>query len=916
MTPAVPVATEAGAPHPLTPYALQCEYRSAPLGIGETRPRLSWRLRSGRRGDRPTSCRVTVVRLARSGREADLCWDSGWRAEASPSVTYLGAPLESSTRYRWHLQVRDADGADSTPVSSWFETGLLRSSDWRASWIQRDPESAGPANPPTDDDVLGDGLLGHLNRRLPPCAQLRRAFQLQSPPVRARLFISARGLYEARLNGARVGDHQLAPGWTDYRSRIQYQCYDVTDLAVAGQNVLGVILGDGWYCGRVGPGSRQLGQHYGPASQLIAQLQVDFADGRREVVATDADWLASTGPLRFADLLAGEFYDARKELAGWDLPGFDAAAWSPVLVLDGDTRLLVADSDEPVRAVEELTPRSIEQRGDGVQLVDLGQNMVGRVRLTIRNPAAGARIVLRHGEAVTDDGDLYTANLRLAIATDVYIAAGRTTEVLEPRFTCHGFRYVEVSGYPGELRAGDLTGVVLHSDVPRAGHLQTSDESVNRLLSNIWWGQRGNFVSVPTDCPQRDERLGWLADAQVFLPTACYNADVAAFFARWMRDVVSSRLPGGAFPDVAPRLVFEREGAPGWGDGGVIIPWSLWRTYGDRQVLERSFPAMAGWVDHIYRSNPDLIWRQRAGNHYGDWLQVDAQTPREVLATAYFARSAELVARAATVLGKSAEAQRYGELASRIAEAFRAQFVASDGRVAGDTQTCYLLALAFGLLRDAQVPGAVEYLAADIEGRGHRLTTGFLGVALLCPVLTAHGRSDLAYALLHQDDYPSWNYSVRHGATTIWERWDGWTQEHGFQSVAMNSLNHYSLGSIGEWLYRSVAGIAQTDSSVAFGDLEIRPVPGGRLTWARGSYESPHGLIETSWRIEAGVLSLCVSVPPGATASIWVPTPDPAVVRESGRLLGDAPDVLATEVRGGAVVCRVLSGRYEFTAAR
>ncbi len=898
----------------LVPYGLQCEYQVTPLGMGEDPPRLSWRLRPGRRGARPAAHRVIVVRTTPSGEQAETCWDSGWRDGAGPAVTYSGAPLESSTRYLWHVQVKDADGTPGQEASAWFETGLLHSGEWRACWIAADPESAGVVNPPTDDDILGDGPLGHLNRRLPACAHLRRPFELAAVPVRARLLISARGLYEARLNGKRVGDHELAPGWTDYRSRIQYQCYDVTSLLAAGPNVLGAVLGDGWYCGRVGPGGRKLGEHYGSAPQLIAQLQLDFADGRRQIVASDADWMAAVGPLRFADLLAGEFYDARQELDGWDLPGYDAGRWSAVLVCGRDTQLLVASSDEPVRAVEELAPRSIDRRPDGALLVDLGQNMVGRVRITIRNAAPGARIVLRHGEAVTRDGDLYTANLRLAAATDVYVAAGRPAEVYEPRFTCHGFRYVEVTGYPGALDRADLAGVVLHSDVPRTGRLETSDESVNRLLSNIWWGQRGNFVSVPTDCPQRDERLGWLADAQVFLPTACYNADVAAFFARWMRDVVSSRLPGGAFPDVAPRVVFEREGAPGWGDGGVIIPWHLWRTYGDRRVLERSFPAMTGWIENIHRANPDLIWRRRVGNHYGDWLQVDAQTPREVLATAYFARSADLVARAAEVLDRPAEARRYADLAARIRASFRAQFVSADGRITGETQTCYLLALAFDLLPGDLVPAAVQHLAAGIESRGGRLTTGFLGVALLCPVLTEHGRPDLAYALLHQDAYPSWNYSVRHGATTIWERWDGWTQERGFQSVAMNSLNHYSLGSVGEWLYRSVAGIGQAADSVAFGHLDIRPVPGGRLTWARASYESPRGLIETSWRTEAARLTLIAAIPPGATADIRIPTSDPAAVRESGLPLPDAPGVEVSAREAGAVVCSVGSGRYEFLA--
>ncbi len=897
----------------LEPYGLQCEFLGTPLGIGELRPRLSWRLRSAVRGDRPTSQRLTVHRLTASGAEAELCWDSDWH-RPSPAAEYDGLPLQSRTRYAWQVQVQDAAGLPGPVAASWFETGLLHHDDWHALWIARDPETTGVANPPTDRDILGPGVLGHLNRRLPPCAHLRRAFDLPAAPVRARLLISARGLYEARLNGSRVGDHELAPGWTDYRARIQYQCYDVTSLLQPGANTLGAILGDGWFSGRVGPGSRRLGEHYGSMPQLLCQLHVDLPGGTQYVVCSDGQWHASTGPLRYADLLAGEAYDARRELDGWDKPGYDDSGWSPVLITDTDTGLLVSSSDEPVRATEELSPRSIVQRPDGTVLADFGQNMVGRVRITIRGAARGDRVVLRHGEMLTADGALYTANLRLAAATDTYIAAGRDAEVFEPRFTFHGFRYLEVAGYPAELAPGDLTGVVLHSDTPRAGQMQTSDDTVNTLISNIWWGQRGNFVSVPTDCPQRDERLGWLADAQVFLPTACYQADVAAFFARWMRDVVSSRLPGGAFPDVAPRLVFERNGAPGWGDGGVIIPWTLWRTYGDRRVLERSFAAMAGWIEHVRSANEDLIWRHKVGNHYGDWLQVDAQTPREVLATAYFARSTELVARAARVLGRTADASRHELLAAKIKAAFVDRFVGGDGSIAGETQTCYLLALAFGLVPDELTGAAVARLASDIEARGCRLTTGFLGVALLCPVLTDHGRADLAYALLHQDAYPSWSYSIRHGATTVWERWDGWTQEHGFQSTAMNSFNHYSLGSVGEWLFSSVAGIAQAADSVAFGALDIRPHPGGRLTWAQARYESARGLIETSWRIEDGQLRLLVTIPPGATAAIRIPTSEPGSVRESGRPLADAAGLEPGGEQDDCAICRAGSGSYDFTA--
>ncbi len=899
----------------LEPYDLRCEYLVTPLGMDEQQPRLSWRLRSSRRGDRPTAARVTVERRGTSGLSTEQCWDSGWRPDASSMVTYGGQPFQSATRYSWSLRVLDADGIPSRPVASWFETGLLNASDWGAEWIARNPEDAGPAQPPGDADAVAADVISHLNRRLPPCAYLRRPFSLEGDLVRGRLYITARGLYEARLNGKRVGDQELAPGWTDYNVRIQYQCYDVTPLLVAGSNVLGVILGDGWYSGRVGPGGRRLGEHYGTVPQLLAQLQIDFADGQRQIVTSDPRWLTSSGPLRFSDLLAGEYYDARRGLTGWDQPGYDAGHWQPAMSLGSDSGAVIASSDEPVRAVELRKVASLRRLRDDAVLADFGQNMVGRVRLTLRDSPPGSRIVIRHGEALTDDGDLYTANLRLAAATDTYVAAGQPVEVFEPRFTFHGFRYVTVTGYPGELQPGDLVGVVLHNDVARAGQLETSDANVNKLVSNIWWSERGNMISIPTDCPQRDERLGWLADAQVFLPTACYFADVAAFFARWMRDVISSRLPGGAFPDVAPRVVFERTGAPGWGDAGVIVPWHLWRAYGDRRVLERSYPAMAAWVAWIRASNPDLIWRHAVGNHYGDWLAPDDRTPRDVLATAYFAHSAELVSRTARVLGFESAADEHARLAEDIRNAFVAAFVSPDGKVAGGTQTSYLLALAFGLMPGNLVQQAAGHLAADITSRGNRLSTGFLGTSLLCPVLTEHGRADLAYALLHNEASPSWMFPIAQGATTIWERWDGWTPERGFQAVAMNSFNHAALGSVGEWLFGSVGGIRQAPESVGFAELDIAPVPGKGLTWARCRYETCHGLVETSWRIDGSTHALSVLVPPGSEATISVPARDPAGVTEGGLPLDKAPGVEVTGEAPGAVRCHVGSGRYEFRSA-
>ncbi len=899
------------APARLTPYGLTCEMLDRPLGLDEPSPRLSWKLSSARRGDAQTAYRLTVALRPDDLDHPDrLLWDTGRRASAdSMLIPYDGAPLRSSTRYHWRVAVWDAEGEETGRAESWFETGLLHPDEWRAAWIGRDPRTEPVTDPPRDDDRTD------RTRRLPPCPHLRRAFTLPERPVRARAYASARGLYELRINGRRVGDAELAPGWTDYRYRVLYQTYDIGDLLAPGENVVAAVLADGWWSGYVGFDPRRQARHYGDAPQLIVQLVLDFADGSRRTVVTDESWRERPGPIQYADLLMGEYVDARRDLPGWDRPGYDDAGWAPALVLDRDTGPLRAAPDPPVRVVEDLPARAVEEREPGRYIADLGQNMAGRVRITLRGARRGQRIRLRHAE-VLSGGELYVANLRTAEATDVYVARGEPVEVFEPRFTYHGFRYVEISGHPGGLRAEDVTGRVLHSDTPWTGEFRCSDETVNRLQSNIRWGQRGNFVSVPTDCPQRDERLGWLADAQVFLPTACRNADVAAFFARWMRDVVDAQDADGAFPDVAPLLCVTREGAPAWGDAGVIIPWHLYRTYGDVRVLERCYDAMAAWVGHVHRHNPDLIWRNRVGNHYGDWLQVGVETPRELLATAFFARSTELVAAAAEVLGRHDDAKRYAALHASIRDAFADAFVGADGRVAGGTQTGYLLALAFELIPRHLVPAAVGHLAADIEARGRHLTTGFAGVGLLCPVLTDHGRADLAYALLHQDTFPSWGYAIRHGATTIWERWDGWTEERGFQSPVMNSFNHYSLGSVGDWLYGRVAGIDQEAGSVAYRRLLLRPTVGGRLTWATARQESPRGEICCGWTLDGEHLRVDVAVPPGATALLHLPAAGPDNVREGGRDLAAAPGVEVVDASAGTLVLALTSGRFGFTAAR
>ncbi|MGI5226352.1 family 78 glycoside hydrolase catalytic domain [Actinoallomurus sp. CA-142502] len=899
----------------LRPYALRCDHRTTPLGIGGRTPFLSWRLAAdddAPRGTAPAAYRVEVT----PDDDSHAGWDTG-RVEDPEAigVVYAGPALRPRTRYHWQVTVWTADGAEGRE-RSWFETGL-DAGEWRASWIANDWTAVEVVDPPEEGERALDahGLL--------PCPLLRREFSASTAPVRARLYVSARGLYEMRINGRRVGDGELTPGWTDYRHRVQYQTYDVTALVREGGNVLAATLADGWWSGYVGFEPRRPGAHYGGFPQFIAQLHLDYADGSSQVIGTDERWRTSDGPIRYADLLMGECHDARRAAGGWDEPGFDDRDWPAARVADTDTATLVPSVDEPVRALGELPAAAVTRIGPEAHIVDFGQNFAGRVRLTVRAPRRGQRIVIRHAETLDDDGGLYTANLRTAAATDTLIT-GADTVVFEPRFTYHGFRYAEVTGL-AELNPGDVTGVVLHSDTPRAGTFDCADPAIRRLHENITWGQRSNFVSVPTDCPQRDERLGWLADAQVFLPTACLGADVAAFFTKWMHDVRDAQGPDGGFSNVAPRLAgVADEGAPGWGDAGVLVPWHLYRVYGDQRFLADSLDAMCAWVDFVHRHNPDLVWRHKVGPHFADWLSIGRPTPREVVATAYFAHSAELTARAARVLGgdQADRAERYAALARDVRAVFTARFAGPDGRIEGDTQTAYLLALAFDLLPDDLASHAARRLAALVEEAGPGLTTGFLGVGLIAPVLDRWGRADLVHALLRRTRRPSWLYPLRHGATTIWERWDGYTEEHGFQAPAMNSFNHYALGSIGEWLYQGLAGLDQAPASVAYRELVVRPRPfDGEPFWAEAAYDSARGRIAVRWRQDDDGFRLDVTVPPGATATVHVPGDDHAAVREGEHPAGESPGVefvgIETAATGGkTLVYRVESGDYRFFARR
>jgi alpha-L-rhamnosidase len=655
---------------------------------------------------------------------------------------------------------------------------------------------------------------------------------------------------------------------------------------------------------------------------LLSQIEVEYQDGRREIVSTDSTWKASTGPILKSDIYDGELYDARLEIDDWSRPGLDDGSWAGVKVADHDKELLVAPAGVPVRALEEIKPIKIVKTPQGETVVDMGQNMVGWVRLKVKGPR-GTHIRLRHTEMLDAEGNFYTENLRTARQTVEYILRGKGREVCEPLFTFQGFRYVAVEGWPGELSLDDLTGVVIYSDIGSVGTFECSNPLINQLQHNIQWGQKGNFLDVPTDCPQRDERLGWTGDAQAFARTACFNADVAAFYTRWLADLAADQQPSGAVPHVIPNVLSlgatkGGSASAGWADAAVVVPWTVYLCYGDTRILEQQYDSMKAWVDYMAkRAGDTYFWN--TDFTFGDWLAFNttrsdypgATTDKDLICQAYFARSTDLLQRTATILGKQDDARKYGRLLKKITEVFRNEFVTPNGRLASNTQTAYSLALSFDLLPEAVEKRAAQRLADDVESFKH-ITTGFLGTPLICHVLSDYGYFKQAYMLLNRKAYPSWLYPVTKGATTIWERWDGLKPDGTFQDKGMNSFNHYAYGAIGEWLYRVVAGIDIDERNPGYKHILIQPHPGGGLTHARARHESLYGPIESGWRLGGQKMTVKIEIPPNTTATVRLPRARLKGVRESGKPLNRSASVTNTVQDGNAVVMRVGSGRYSF----
>ncbi|HMP81383.1 MAG TPA: family 78 glycoside hydrolase catalytic domain [Verrucomicrobiota bacterium] len=1047
---------------------LRCEYLVNPLGLDEFAPRLSWTIESNRRGARQTAYHLRVASSAEqlAAKASDL-WDSG-RVESNQTthIAYTGQPLKSRDACHWCVEIWDEAGNSAKSEPALWTMGLLEKSDWSATWIaahpeiiKRDPEAITPTLTEPGTPAL-----------------FRREFDVPSPIKRAMLYASARGIFELRANGQRIGKDIFAPEWTDYDKRIHYRTYDVTALLKTGRNALGAMLGDGWWSGYVG--WQETRARYGSLeNSLIVQLELELTDGQRLTVATDNSWTCNTGPILFSDFMMGETCDARRDRGGWDLPDFGrsaaagSAGWQPAVSPTGSRQAregrgiadyqsatqqtdslrynwlaarevaaptvpLVAQRSEPGRVMEQLTPVSVHEIKPGVFIFNLGQNIAGWVRLKVNAPA-GTRVTIRYGERLSPDGTLYTENLRRAKATDVYVCKGggghpacrragasspaemasqnssvvekskatsgqqgcrplRQTgmpdaveisgaEIYEPHFTFHGFQYIEITGLPYKPGKDTVTGCVVRSATPDAGQFECSHPGVNRLWLNGLWSQKDNFLSVPTDCPQRDERLGWMGDAQVFCRTASYNMEVAAFFTKWMIDVEDAQTPEGVFPDVAPRLregenyvgLGNLGGGAGWADAGVIIPYTMWRVYGDRRILERHYCAMVKWVDWIAKHNPNGLRVKQLANNYGDWLCIPSDTSfgthspmKNLLATAYWADDCTKLARIARELGHDADAARFQQMFEHVRAAFQKEWVEPNGRITTDTQTGYLLALAFDLLPEQLRAAAVHHLVANIQALNWHLSTGFIGISHLNPQLTLANRPDVAYRLLLQETYPSWLYPVKHGATTIWERWNGWTHEEGFFNPHMNSFNHYSLGSVGEWLFRHVAGIeldpdvpgfqkfilkpyvsatraitpapppkkegagerrsdvlpdqipspqpsprlgGETETALATAD-EVANSTGAGLDFVRASYRTMHGEISSEWKRTGKQLNWTIRIPANTTARVFVPSEANSAVSEGGKPVEQAAGLRVVGRDGDFLLCEAVAGLYRFAS--
>lgn len=844
------------------------EHHREPLGIGEPAPRISWITRTKSANWRQTAYEISSA----DPRVAGSAVTTGRvRSAESLLIAWPFPPLASRARHAVSVRVW---GAGESEPSDWsepatLEAGLLDPADWVAELVS--PELPG---------------LGESGE---PAALLRGEFELPAAPVGARARISGHGLLQLYLNGSPVSDELLTPGWSSYTKRLRYRTYDVTELLQSGLNAAGVELADGWWRGYIGTaGDRNV---YGDSTGALVQIEVELDDGSLQIVGSDGSWRSTLGPTVRADLYLGETYDARRRIDGWSEPGFRDSEWTPVSVSDVDMTALVAPTGPPVRRTEVVAAQSIFRSPSGATLIDFGQNLVGRLRVQVPVIPAGKKVTFKHAE-VLEDGELCTRPLRRASQTDVVISNG-TEFVWEPTFTVHGFRFVEVDGWPGLPSPDDIEAVVLHTDLRRTGRFSCSDPLLARLHENVVWSMRGNFVDVPTDCPQRDERLGWTGDIQVFAPTASFLYDSAGMLSGWLSDLEVDQLDDGIVPPWVPwceiglkRSEFGAEA--GWGDAATFVPWTIYERYGDVEILRRQWRSMSAWVDALARRAGAQLDFASSGFSLGDWLDPSAppdkpwraRVPWELVATAYLARSARIVADTAALLGHTDEQHRYQELADSATTRFCNEYVTPNGRLAFAAPTAYALALVFDLLPGELRQRAGDLLAREIAADGFHIGTGFLGTPLVCDALAETGNGDTAWAMLLQKECPSWLYAVTMGATTVWERWDSMLPDGSINTGRMTSFNHYALGAVADFLHRRVAGLAP--AAPGYRRLRIAPLPSRALTWASAELQTPYGDASVTWERDGDDVSIAALVPASCDAEVLLPDGSPAKLVGAG----------------------------------
>lgn len=875
---------------------LLCENRPDPVGLDVAQPRFSWQLQSDARNVTQSAYEIKVT----TGKTT--VWSTHKvLSSQSVMVPYEGSALASAKKYQWQVRVWDQTGkvsAWSSPAS--FVTGLFQKEDWKANWIEADF---------TEDSI---------NR---PAQYFRKLFIASKKIVSATAFITSHGMYEAQLNGKRIGDAYLTPGWTSYKTRLQYQVYDVTSMVNQGANAIGVMVGNGWYRGFLAWGDNK--NIYGKKLGVLCQILLTYADGSTSVVVSDDSWKSSVGAILSVEIYHGETYDARAEKTGWSTVAYNDSDWAGVKTATYSFDNLIATYNEPVKKHETFSPVKIFTTPKGEKVIDFGQNLVGWVNLKTSGKA-GDKIVIQHAEVLDKQGNFYTENLRAAKATATFILKGGERESLESHFTFYGFRYIKVEGYSGELKPDDFTAVALYSDMPQNGNFSSSNALINQLQHNIQWGQRGNFLDVPTDCPQRDERLGWTGDAQAFSRTASFNFGVNDFFAKWLKDITADQLPNGSVPFVVPNVLGPgASGSTGWADVATIIPWNMYLAYGDKRILENQYGSMKAWVDFMTKNSKNNLWN--VGFHFGDWLFYrpfddndgsSAVTDKYLIAQCFYAHSTQLLINAANVLGNSDDAATYTALLDKIKAAFLKEYLTPNGRLVSGTQTAYVLALNFDMLPENLREQAVERLVANIKQYGNHLSTGFLGTPYLCHVLSRFGKTDMAYTLLLQESYPSWLYPVKMGATTIWERWNGIRTDGSFEPASMNSFNHYAYGAIGDWMYRVVAGLDTYLDGPGYQHIKVQPVIGGTLTSAAATLKTYYGVAGSSWKLEGDNLLMDVTIPANTHATVHLPASGTDKITESNQSIANNKDFPVTSATNGVVVIELGSGTYHFSIAR